>query len=230
MQLIPLPQRFIAGKSERTVSARQLHEFLGIGRDFSNWITGQIDRFEFRDNQDFIRVFAKNGEKSGRGRPTAEYWLTLDMAKELAMLARTAKGREARRYFIDCERQLQEQQFAKVQAAQQPESLPAPEGPAQPSKAVRSAINRKAHAVSMQAYESAKAEIEAVVQEWLGKGPADDVGLVYRVGRLTYPKGEQQIVSAEDLWAVTSFTAAMRVSFDGLMDAIHHLEQETGRE
>jgi hypothetical protein len=68
------------------------------------------------------------------------------------------------------------------------------------------------------------------VQEWLGKGLADDVGLVYRIERLSYPKGEQRIVSVEDLWAVTSFAAAMRVSFDGLMDAIHHLEQEPGRE
>jgi len=54
MQLIPLSQRFVAGKSERTVSARKLHEFLGVARDFSSWITSQIDRFEFRDNQDFI--------------------------------------------------------------------------------------------------------------------------------------------------------------------------------
>jgi len=172
----------------------------------------------------------KSRSKRRGGQNAKEYWLTLDMAKELAMLARTAKGREARRYFIDCERQLQEQQRAKVQAAQQPEPLPVPEGPAQPSKAVRSAINRKAHAVRLQTYDSAKAQIEAVVQDWLGAGLADDAGLVYRIGRLTHPKGEQRIVSAEDLWAVTSFAAAMRVSFGGLMDAIHHLEQETGRE
>jgi len=230
MQLIPLPQRFITGKSERTDSARQLHEFLGIGRDFTNWITGQINRFEFRDNQDFIRVFAKNGENPKGGRQNAEYWLTLDMAKELAMLSSTAMGREARRYFIDCERQLQEQQLANVQATQQPESLPAPEGPAQPSKAVRSAINRKAHAVSLQAYESAKAQIEAEVRGWVGVGVKDDAGLVHRIERFTYPKGEQRIVSVEDLWAVTSSAAGMRVMFESLMSAIHHLEQATGRE
>jgi len=87
MQLIPLPQRFIAGKSERTVSARKLHELVGIVRDFSNWITGQIDRFKFRENQDFIRVSPKTAENSEGGtevfsqtgknpkgsRPTAEY-------------------------------------------------------------------------------------------------------------------------------------------------------------
>jgi phage anti-repressor protein len=164
MQLIPLSQRFIAGKSERTVSARKRHEFLGVSARFADWITRQIDRFEFRENQDFIRIFLKNENKSGRGCPDAEYWLTLEMAKELAMLARTEKGREARRYFIACERRLQEQQIARVQAAQPQRTLPAAAGPAQPSRALRSAIDRKAHAVSLRTYESAKARIELWVR------------------------------------------------------------------
>ncbi len=131
--LIPLRQRFIAGISHRTVSARTLHEFLEVGRDFSNWIRARIKQYGFEENRDFIvcspkrgskkrgdKVFAKTGENPKGGRPSREYYLTLDMAKELCMVERTDKGRQARRYFIDCERQLIEQKAKAAEAPKQP--------------------------------------------------------------------------------------------------------------
>ncbi|OAM28341.1 hypothetical protein A7P95_05095 [Eikenella longinqua] len=114
-QLIPIAKQAIAGEERQTVNARELHAFLEVGKDFSNWIRNRIEEYGFVENQDFV-IFANSGEKSEgtfakplektrRGRPTKEYFLTLDTAKELAMVERNDKGREARRYFIECERQ-----------------------------------------------------------------------------------------------------------------------------
>ncbi|WP_143821083.1 antA/AntB antirepressor family protein [Motiliproteus sp. MSK22-1] len=101
--LIPLAQRFIAGTSTRTVSARKLHEVLGVGRDFTNWIRSRIQQYGFVENQDFIVCSPKRGSKQRGGHNAKEHYVTLDMAKELAMVERSDKGREARRYFIECE-------------------------------------------------------------------------------------------------------------------------------
>jgi phage anti-repressor protein len=54
--LIPLAQRFIAGHSIPTVSARKLHEFLKVGRDFTNWIKNCIQQYGFVENHDFILI------------------------------------------------------------------------------------------------------------------------------------------------------------------------------
>jgi phage anti-repressor protein len=60
----------------------------------------RIEQFDFVENQDFV-TYSGNTEK---GRPSKEYALSLDMAKELSMVERTAKGKQARQYFIECER------------------------------------------------------------------------------------------------------------------------------
>lgn len=104
-QLIPLQQTNISGELIQTVNARELHAFLEVGKDFSNWIKDRIEQYNFLENQDFV-FFAKTGENSGRGRPTIEYAISLDMAKELAMVERNEKGKQARRYFIDCEKRI----------------------------------------------------------------------------------------------------------------------------
>jgi phage anti-repressor protein len=103
--LIHIQQQSIGGEPIQTVNARDLHTFLEVGKDFSNWIKDRIQQFEFVENQDF-RILANSGEYSGRGQPKKEYHLSLDMAKELAMIERTPKGKEARQYFIACERRL----------------------------------------------------------------------------------------------------------------------------
>lgn len=103
MQLIQLSQSFVGQDLKDTVNARDLHSFLVIGKDFSTWIKDRIDQFEFIENQDFV-VIPNFGENPKGGRPSTEYALTLDMAKELSMVERTPKGKEARQYFIECER------------------------------------------------------------------------------------------------------------------------------
>lgn len=119
--LIPLAQRFIAGQSTRTVSARNLHEALGVGKRFATWIQDRIRQYGFVDNQEYLLV-SQNGETKGKGgdRRSKDYYLTLDMAKELAMVERTDKGREARRYFIDCERRLNEKRKQETEQRELP--------------------------------------------------------------------------------------------------------------
>lgn len=145
--LIPFAQRFIAGVSTRTVSARTLHEFLGVGRDFSSWIKTRIDQYQFIENEDYILVHPKRGiKKQGGDKRSIEYYLTLDMAKELCMVERNDKGKQARRYFIDCERKLKERQTTLPTPA-------APQLPADLQKALDQTIfeqTNRAHTVIKQ--------------------------------------------------------------------------------
>lgn len=94
---------------QRAVSARELHQFLEVGRDFSNWIKDRIEDYGFVENQDFV-VFAKFGENSNGGRPLKEYAISIDMAKELSMVERNEKGKLARLYFIEMEKKAKEPQ------------------------------------------------------------------------------------------------------------------------
>ncbi len=87
----------------QTVNARDLHAFLGIGKDFSNWIKARIDQYGFEEGTDYL--VAKTGEQLPSGmKYRIDYHITLDMGKELAMVERNAKGKQARQYFIECER------------------------------------------------------------------------------------------------------------------------------
>lgn len=90
----------------QTVNARHLHSFLEVGRKFNGWILGRISDYGFQSGVDFTEVRSQTGPALNRSR--VEYFLTLDMAKELAMVERTEKGRQARRYFIAVEKRFQE--------------------------------------------------------------------------------------------------------------------------
>lgn len=91
--------------NQHVVNARELHEFLEVGRDFTNWIKDRIEKYDFVENTDFI-IFAENGENSGR--PKTEYILTMDMAKEIAMVQNNSKGSQARKYFIAVEKKFKQ--------------------------------------------------------------------------------------------------------------------------
>lgn len=88
---------------QRAVNARDLHQFLESKQHFSNWIQNRIEEYQFIEGQDF-EVFNKFIKNPSGGRPAKEYALSLDMAKELSMVERTERGREARRYFIEMEK------------------------------------------------------------------------------------------------------------------------------
>ncbi|WP_252120398.1 antA/AntB antirepressor family protein [Symbiopectobacterium purcellii] len=103
-QLIAIETNSINGEAVQTVNARDLHEFLKVGKDFSNWIKDRIKQYGFVENIDYV-VFANSGENPNGGRPVKEYAISIDMAKELSMVERNEKGKEARQYFIQCEKQ-----------------------------------------------------------------------------------------------------------------------------
>ncbi|EBP4060919.1 phage antirepressor Ant, partial [Salmonella enterica subsp. enterica] len=107
-QLIPVFDGTINNEPTLLCNARDLHDFLGVGKDFSTWIKGRIAEYGFVENQDYIAIPQKRGIGHGRGK--TEYHLTLDTAKELAMVERNEKGRQVRRYFIECEKELQKRQ------------------------------------------------------------------------------------------------------------------------
>ncbi len=105
-ELIPIQRN---AQGEPTVNARDLHAFLGVGKDFSTWIKERIAKFNFTEGQDFVSIECLSspnlGSSKSRAQRTIEYHLSLDMAKELAMVERTDKGKEARQYFIACEKE-----------------------------------------------------------------------------------------------------------------------------
>ena len=105
-QLIPLQPQTINGNAVETVNAKELHEFLEVRSKFADWIKNRISEYDFTVNQDFTTV-SKNLENGGR---SIDYYITLDMAKELSMVERNEKGKQARKYFIECEKQLNAQQ------------------------------------------------------------------------------------------------------------------------
>ncbi|WP_022708925.1 antA/AntB antirepressor family protein [Bartonella bovis] len=87
----------------QTVNARELYTFLKVHSNFNDWIAHRIKEYGFLENKDFVS-FIQILVKPKSGRPSMEYYLTLDMAKELAMIERNEKGKQARQYFIECER------------------------------------------------------------------------------------------------------------------------------
>ncbi|HCO1416249.1 TPA: antA/AntB antirepressor family protein [Escherichia coli] len=110
-QLIPVFNGAISNETALLCNARDLHAFLEVGKRFATWITERIADYEFVENQDYIAISQKR--EIGHGRGKKDYHLTLDTAKELAMVERNEKGRQIRRYFIECEKKLRSMQPAQ---------------------------------------------------------------------------------------------------------------------
>jgi anti-repressor protein len=83
-----------------TVSARDLHKALEVSTDFNHWFTRMCE-YGFEAQKDFTTFLS---ESTG-GRPSQDAQITVDMAKEIAMLQRTEKGKEVRKYFIQIEKE-----------------------------------------------------------------------------------------------------------------------------
>ena len=130
--LVPVNAEQIGNELTQTVNARELHNWLGCKQRFNDWIKKRIQDYRFAEGVDYVRInLAPSQKMAGHGNKIdeivdtpknvalestgcgdfgqqgrIEYAVTLDMAKELAMVERNEKGREARHYFIECEKQL----------------------------------------------------------------------------------------------------------------------------
>ena len=96
-ELIPITYQ----NDHPAVSARDLHEFLAVDTQFTHWFD-RMKEYGFSESTDY-EVLAKNDYNPKGGRPAVDYVLTIDMAKELCMIQRTQRGKQARQYFLQVE-------------------------------------------------------------------------------------------------------------------------------
>lgn len=91
-------------QGEQLVSARELHEFLEVVSKFNDWFKRMCD-YGFIENKDYIMVTRKKVTNNPKNPVTEfnDYLMKISMAKEISMLQRNDKGKEAREYFIKCE-------------------------------------------------------------------------------------------------------------------------------
>lgn len=106
MQLIKISQEKIGDNAINAVNARELHEFLEVNSRFNDWIKNRISKYGFIENQDFIAITKNLVIAQGNESKFIDYIISIDMAKELAMVENNEKGRQARRYFIEWENKL----------------------------------------------------------------------------------------------------------------------------
>lgn len=97
-ELIPIQHH----DGAQAVMGRDLHAFLEVATPYKDWFP-RMTEYGFTAGQDFS---AKMCRSTG-GRPRQDHILSLDMAKEISMIQRTDKGKQARQYFIECERRAQ---------------------------------------------------------------------------------------------------------------------------
>ena len=99
--LIKITKSTIGAEVINSVNARETYDYLGLAKgQFSRWIKSAIDKYDFIENEDYITVDTNvEGVK--------DYIVSLDMAKELCLVSNTPKGKETRKYFINCEKKHQ---------------------------------------------------------------------------------------------------------------------------
>lgn len=140
--LVPVFTGTIQNQPIQLCNARDLHVVLESSQQFSDWIKDRIEKYGFTDGEDFFVNLRKTSKGTKGGRPATEYHLTLDMAKELAMVENNDKGRQVRRYFIALERTAQPA----------PKALPKKSEGIPPER--QSAINRRAWELAQGTYEN----------------------------------------------------------------------------
>jgi phage anti-repressor protein len=103
-EIIKISKTTIGDSSVNSVSARELHSALGIKTRFNDWFKRQVNKYDFVENLDYVAITQKRVTAQGNQTEYSDYILTIDMAKELAMVENNESGRKIRRYFIEVEK------------------------------------------------------------------------------------------------------------------------------
>jgi len=85
---------------QQAVSARELYSFLAPTERFASWFDRQL-QYGFTDGKDYLGCEVFN---TLANQTLTDFFVSIDMAKEISMIQRSDKGRQARQYFIECER------------------------------------------------------------------------------------------------------------------------------
>lgn len=88
---------------KQVVSGRELHEFLGVSSRYNDWFKNRVTKYDFVENQDFVAISKTLVTAQGNQSKYTDHAVTLGMAKELCMVENNDLGKQARRYFIECE-------------------------------------------------------------------------------------------------------------------------------
>jgi anti-repressor protein len=109
---VPVTSNVVGDEVIQTANARNVHSYLGVGKDFSNWIKDRIEAYGFSEGSDYIvvEILSTPNLANANSRPQKlkEYFVSIDMAKELSMVDRGERGKEVRKYFLNCEKSLKE--------------------------------------------------------------------------------------------------------------------------
>ena len=168
--LVPVFTGTLAGQSQQLCNARDLHAFLAVGRDFSNWIKDRIENGRFIEGEDYSPNLARIPGR--RGAPRTDYHLTLDMAKHLALLENNEVGDQVRRYFIAVEKEAR----ATVQKNPAVAALPAPEAI---SKELRHHVTATAQRITARQYDTIHAILLECVKDNLACGASQEACFGY---------------------------------------------------
>ena len=102
-ELIPIQDN----DGTQAVMGRDLHEFLEVQSNYREWFPRMV-AYGFEEGKDYASKNRRVQDSLGREREANDHIVSLDMAKEISMIQRTKKGKQARQYFIECERRAKE--------------------------------------------------------------------------------------------------------------------------
>lgn len=224
--LIPVFVGQISGLPVQLCDARELHSFLQVRRDFTTWIKARIGKYGFQAGSDYL--LTKFGEQHPSGLKYRDsYKLTLDMAKELAMVENNEQGRMARRYFIDCERQAHEAARALPQPDPSRRVIPAP--PTVIPLELRDPMERAVFDLTFRAQRTLKARVDDLVRERLDAGQ-DEAAIATWLETLGTTGSDMALVNVGLVHDLAKYTAAARLMIDNGLKAVEALETALGQQ
>lgn len=115
-ELVKITQAKFGTDEVNAVNARDLWKSLESKQQFADWIKARISKLRLIENTDFITLRNQGNKGFGGDVKSVEYIVSIDIAKHLAMIEMTDKGRQVREYFIECEKKLRKHQLPQTYA------------------------------------------------------------------------------------------------------------------